>query len=124
MVIKCTLSVPPESVGFYVGKSWGNIPLPDYMTKMGPYVIDHQKKEIQIITIYEFGQSKFTEAYEYISEQLEAFRLIPGFTLSVFILDKGREFKWYQISLNQGDPTAGVTPISRSFPSFPIFAGG
>ena len=124
MVIKCTHSVAPEKIGYYTRQPWETIPLPDYMVRMGPYVIDHQTKDNQIITIYEFDQSKFTEAYEYFSEQLEAFRMIPEFTLSVSILDKGKELKWYQISLNQGDPSAGVTPMSRSLSPSLIFAGG
>lgn len=122
MVIKCTLSVTPENIGYYARQSWEIIPLPEYIIKMGPYVNDQQAKDNQIITTYEFDQSKFAEAWEYISEELDAFRIIPEFDLSVSILDKGREVKWHRISLNQGGPNAGVTPSSRSFSSPSIVA--
>jgi hypothetical protein len=124
MVIKCTLSVTPENIGYYARQSWEIIPLPEYITKMGPDVIDQQGKGNQIITTYEFDQSKFAESWEYVSEQLDAFRIIPEFDLSVSILDKGREVKWYRITLNQGGPNAGVIPRSRSFSSLPIVARG
>ena len=124
MVVKCTLSVTPENIGYYARQSTQVIPLPEYITKMGPYVFDQQEKDSQITTTYEFDQSKFVEAWEYISEQLDAFRMIPEFALSVSILDKGREVKWYRISLNHGGPNAGFTPGSRSFSSSPIVAGG
>ena len=99
-------------------------PLPEYITKMGPYVTDQKEKDNQVIITYEFDQSKFTEAWDYISEQLDAFRTIPEFTLSACILDKGREIKWYRISLNQAGPKEGVTPSSKSFFSPAIVARG
>lgn len=124
MVIKCTLSVTPENIGYYARQSWEIISLLEYIIKMGPYVIDQQQKDNQIITTYEFDESKFTEAWEYISKQLNAFDFIPEFDLRVSILDKGREIKWYPISLNQGGRNAGVTPSSRSFSSPSIVARG
>ena len=124
MVIKYTLSVTPEKIGYYARQSREGIPLPEYATKMGPYVIDQQEKENQIITTYEFDQSKSVEAWEDISKLLDAFRIIPEFDLSVSILDKGKEFKWYRISLNQAGPNAGVTRSSRSSPAPPIVSRG
>jgi len=124
MVIKCTLSVTPENVGYYARQSWEEMPLPEYITKMGPYVIEQGQTTHQIITTYEFDRWKFAEAWEYISEQLDAFRIIPEFSLSVSILDNRREVKWYRISLNKGGSNAGVTSSSRSFSSPPIVARG
>ena len=121
MLIKCTLSVIPESIGYYARQSWEIIPWPEYITKMGPYVIDQQEKDNQIITTYEFDQLKFGGAWKYISEQLDAFRITPEF---FFPLDKGKAFKWYRITLNQGGPNAGVTPSSRIFSSPLIVARG
>jgi len=120
MVIKCILSVGPENIGYYAWQFWESASLPDYMTKMGPYVIEPQEKGNQIITTYEFDPSKFVEAWEYISEQIDVFRVIPEFSLSVSILDKGREVKWYQISLNQGSTGKALTPGPKRFYSPPI----
>lgn len=80
MIIKCTLSVSLESIKYYGRQLWETIPLPEYITKMGPYVIDQQEKDTQIITTYEFEQSTFGEVCEYISEQINAFRIIPKFS--------------------------------------------
>lgn len=101
MVIKCALSFTPENMGFYADQSWKVPPLPEYITKIGPYIIDQQDADNQIIIIYEFNELKFVEAWKCITEQLDTFLIIPGFTLSVNILDKGREVKGYRISLNQ-----------------------
>jgi len=124
MVIKCTLSVRQENIGHYAKQFWEAIPLPEYINKKGPYAIEQGQTNHQIITTYEFDESKFLEAWEYISDHLEPFRAIPEFTLSACILDRGREVKWYQISLNQGGPNLGVTPSPRRPSSPPVVARG
>ena len=101
MVIKCTLSIIPENIGHYARQSWGLPPLPGFITKMGPYVNEQAGGDNQIVTIFDFEKSRFREAWECISEQLDVFRIIPGVTLSVHIMEKGREVKGYRISWNQ-----------------------
>ena len=66
MVIKGTLSVSQENIGHYARRFWEAIPLPEYMNKMGPYVIEQGQTNHQIITTYEFDESKFLDAWEYI----------------------------------------------------------
>jgi hypothetical protein len=125
MVIKCTLSVPAENIEYYLRQSWEVMPSPEYINKVGPYVIEQGQTTHQIITTYEFDESKSLEAWECISEELDAFRIIPQFTLSVDILDRGREVKWYRFSLNQGG--ANPRPFaasSKSFSSPPVVARG
>lgn len=101
MVIKCALSVSLESIKYYARQFSELPPLPDYINKKGPYVNNKEGAAHQIITIYEFDISKFTEAWECISKELDVFRCIPGFTLSVHVSKKAREVKGYRISPNQ-----------------------
>jgi hypothetical protein len=63
--------------------------------KKGPYVNDKEGQAHQIITIYEFDAMRLTQAWDCISKQLEPFRSIPGFTLSVRILERSGEVKGY-----------------------------
>lgn len=101
MIIKCTLSVSLESIKYY-GRQFSELPpLPEYIMKKGPYVNNQEGRAHQLITIYEFDVMKFTEAWDCISKQLEPFRRIPGFTLSVCILKKGKRLKGTELAQNQ-----------------------
>ena len=81
MVIKCRFSVSRERVGDYAKHFADSPPLPEYISKKGPYINNKRGAVHQIITIYEFDLSKYTEAWDCISKQLDAFPSIPGFTL-------------------------------------------
>ena len=98
MVIRCSFLASLESIKYYGGQLSELPSLPEYIVKKGPYVNGQEGQAYQIITIYEFDVMKFTEAWDCISKQLEAFRRIPGFTLSVRTLKKSREVKGCRIS--------------------------
>ena len=85
MVIKCTLSITPEKMGYLAGQSWEVPPLPEYIIKKGPYFNNRKGAFHQIIILYKFDKSKFEEARGYISKQLGSIRDLPGFTLSAHI---------------------------------------
>ena len=102
MVIKCALSVPAESINYYARQFSGLAPLPEYVSKKGPYVNHKEGSPHQIITLYHFNKSQFAEAQEIISKHLGSLRGLPGYTLSVhiygprpyhLILEKGGEIK-------------------------------
>ena len=93
MVIKCTFSIPLESTRDYARQLVELPPLPEYINKRGPYIKGNGGAGNQIITIYEFDQSKLSEAWENISKQVDAFRRIPGFNLSAHGLANGKRFK-------------------------------
>ncbi len=82
MVIKCTLSVSLKNIGVYTGKLSELPPLPGYITKRGPFIHDGVGGDERIITIYEFDKSRLADAWQIISDQLDAFQDIPGFTFS------------------------------------------
>jgi hypothetical protein len=97
MVIKFTISIPLKSIRDYARQITALPPLPEYITKRGPYINNASEANNEIITIYEFDKSKFAEAYENISNHLDAFRGVPGFSFSAKLLKKGREVKPFQI---------------------------
>jgi hypothetical protein len=89
MIIKCTFSIPLKSIRDY-GRQIAELPpLPEYISKRGPYIDDAVGASNQTITIYEFDESKFPEGWKNIFKQLDAFHGVPGFTFSAQILGKG-----------------------------------
>ncbi len=97
MVIKFTFSIPLKSIRDCASQIMALPPLPEYITKRGPYINDGSEASNEIITIYEFDKSRFAEAYENISKQIDAFRGIPGFTFSAKLLTRGREIKPFRM---------------------------
>ena len=82
MVIKCTLSVSLKNIAAFIGKLSELPPLPWYITRRGPFIRDGAGNDDKIITIYEFNRSRLPEAWEIISNQLDTFHDIPGFSFS------------------------------------------
>ena len=87
MVIQCTLSASLKSMRFDVGQFSQLPPLPEHITKRGPYINGNGVEDKVIIT-YEFDKSNLAEAWESIFRQLDVFRGVPGFGLSAQILGK------------------------------------
>jgi hypothetical protein len=89
MTAKCTFSIPLKSIRDYASQIAELPPLPEYITKRGPYIDDAVGASNQTITIYEFDESKYPEAWKNIFKQLDAFHGIPGFTFSAQVMAKG-----------------------------------
>ncbi len=85
MIIKCALSVPKESIKFYARQFSELPPLPEYISKKGPYITDQEGAAHQIIIIFHFNKSKLREAQELISKNLGSLWGFPGFRLSAHI---------------------------------------
>jgi hypothetical protein len=92
MIIKCTFQILLEDIRDYTRQVMDLPPLPEYITKRGPYIKEKGGAGNQIITIYEFDKSKLSEAWENISKQVDAVRGVSGFTLSAHVLRKGKNF--------------------------------
>ncbi len=88
MIIKCTFSIPSKSIRDYARRISELPPLPEYITKKGPYIDDAVGASNQTITICEFDESKFPEGWKSIFKQLDVFHGIPGFTFSAQVLRK------------------------------------
>jgi len=82
MLIKCSFSFPLKAIGDYDRQAKNLPPLPDFITRRGPYLDETPGAVGQITTILEFEKSKLHEAWPRISGHLDALRIIPGFRLS------------------------------------------
>jgi len=94
MGIKLGFSIPLKSIKEYAKTVIELPPLPEYITRRGPYIHD----DIQIMAVYEFDRAKIAEAREILSKHFEAFHSIPGFILHSQILEKDKRLKGYRIN--------------------------
>ena len=99
MAIKYNFSIPLKSIREYAKRVSELPPLPEYITKRGPYIHD----AVQIIVVYEFDKAKIAEAWEVISKHFEVFRSIPGFTLDSPVSEKGEGVRGYRFNLENQD---------------------
>jgi len=94
VVIRFTLPVPLEEISSYVKKISELPPLPEYITKIGPFINNGEGDKNRIITLYDFDESRLIEAWDIIFKQVHIFRDFPGFTFSAhrrFCLDKMKD---------------------------------
>ena len=113
MGIKFSFSIPLKSIKEFAKKVIGLPPLPEYITKRGPYIHD----AVKIMVVYELDKAKIAEAREIISKHFEAFQGIPGFTLHSHILEKGEGVKGYRISPETQGVAKQSTRNSRTLES-------
>lgn len=92
MVIECTLSVSLKTKRFCPKQFSQLPPLPEHMTKRGPY-INGTGADDKVVITYEFDKSNLAEAWESIFRQLDVFRGLPGLSLSAQILEKGARLR-------------------------------
>jgi hypothetical protein len=91
MVIIGILSYPPESVKEFAKRFIGQPPLPAYITMKGPYTSTEVGAGIKAIAIYEFDQSKVSEAIGFITARYAKYYGVPGFTYSANIWLEAKE---------------------------------
>ena len=84
MIILSTVSFPPESAK-EIGKRYMEAaPLPDYITRRGPYILPLTGQGVQSISIYEVDRpTRMAEAVELLSNEQAKYFGIPGFTYSI-----------------------------------------
>lgn len=68
------------------------MPLPEFLSINGPYTIMKTKYLIKSITIYEFDESKFLEALEYIGLRLSNYRSVPVYDYHINIWNHEESF--------------------------------
>ena len=91
MVIIGITSYPPESVKEHVKRFMELPPLPAYITMKGPYVSSEVGTGIKSISIYEYDQSKFSEAMEVLLARYAKYFGQPGFTYSLHAWHEAKE---------------------------------
>ena len=85
MIIISEVSYPVESVREVV-KRFSELPaLPDFISMQGPYGISTVGVGFRTIAIYEFDDSKYTEANEILQKRYATYIGVPGFTYSANI---------------------------------------
>ena len=108
---KFSFSIPLKNIKEYARKVVELPPLPAYITKRGPYI----HEAVRIMVVYEFDEAKIADAWEFIRKHLDAFRSIPGFTLSAPILRKGQEPKGHRINLENQEMSKPFLQNSQTF---------
>ena len=83
MVIIGMMSYPPESVKEQVKRFKEQPPLPTYITTRGPYISSELGVGIKTIAIYEFDESKSSEARGILGARYAKYFGIPGLTYSL-----------------------------------------
>jgi hypothetical protein len=84
MIILSTSSFPPESAKEIGKRFTERVPLPDYITMRGPYILPRQGDGVQSITIYEVDRpTRIAEAVEFLSNEQAKYFGVPGYTYSI-----------------------------------------
>jgi hypothetical protein len=91
MVIIAILSYPPESAKEFAKRFMEQPSLPANITMKGPYVSTEVGAGIKAIAIYEFDQSKVSEAMGLITTRYAKYYGVPGFTYSANIWLEAKE---------------------------------
>ena len=83
MVTIGMLSYPPESAKEQAKRFIEQPPLPAYITIRGPYISSEVGAGIKAIVIYEYDQSKVSEATQVLAARFAKYFGVPGFTYSL-----------------------------------------
>jgi hypothetical protein len=91
MICISMISNPPESAKEMVKRSMQLPRLPEFIKTKGPYINSAVGEGIKTLTIYEFEDSKFTEASKQIGKLMGAFYGVPGFTYSMQVWFRAKD---------------------------------
>lgn len=84
MIIIMEISYPPQSNEEMGKRFLSAADLPDFIKMSGPYISSAIHEGIKSITIYEFDESKYGEALNFIvSERAAKYLTVPGLTYSL-----------------------------------------
>ena len=83
MVIVSKISFPAESAK-KVGECFVTAsPLPDYITRRGPYISSNNMDGISSLSIFELDNAKLAEGMTAISDYVTGFFDVPGFAYEI-----------------------------------------
>jgi len=83
MVIITNVSYPPESASDMAKRFLETLPIPDFMTRRGPYFTATLKNGIMGLSVYEIEKSRIAEGSEFLGNYMTAFFGVPGFKYEV-----------------------------------------
>jgi hypothetical protein len=79
MVIITTVTYPTASTKEMAKRFLKAPPVPDYMTRKGPYISTNITDGIFIISVYELEKAKVAEGMEYLGAYMSIFFEVPDF---------------------------------------------
>jgi hypothetical protein len=83
MIIISTVLYPPESAKDMAECFLKAPPVPDYMTKKGPFVTSNLNEGISTFSIYEIDKSKLADGMEFTANYMASFFGVPGFSYEI-----------------------------------------
>jgi hypothetical protein len=83
MVIILNVSFPAESAK-KVGECFLNVsPIPDYMTRRGPYLSSNNMDGVKSLSIFEVDNARLADGLLAVGEYVTAFFDVPGFAYDI-----------------------------------------
>ena len=83
MVIVTNITFPTESAK-QVGECFLKVPpLPDYMTRKGPYISSNNIDGVKSLSIYELDNARLADGMIVLGEYMTGFFDVPGFAYEV-----------------------------------------
>jgi len=83
MVIVTTISFPTESAKEMGERFLQVSPLPDFLTRKGPYFSSNDTGSVTSLSIYELDSNKLAEGMTAVSEYITGFFGVPGFSYEI-----------------------------------------
>jgi hypothetical protein len=91
MVIVMNISFPAESAK-KVGENFVNAaPLPDYLTRKGPYISSTNAEGVNSLSIFELDPDKLAEGMTAVGDYAATFFGVPGFAYEVKVQSEVQE---------------------------------
>ena len=92
MIIVSNVTYPPESTREIAKRYLTAPPLPDFITKKGPYISASRRTGMHSLTYYELDNSRLAQRLQAIGESLAIYFGVPGYQYEIkpyFELEEG-----------------------------------
>jgi hypothetical protein len=83
MIITTNIAYPPESAQDMAKRFIEAPPIPDFLTRKGPYVSSTMDSGITTLSLYELDKSKLGEGFEFLGNYMAIFFGVPGFKYEI-----------------------------------------
>jgi len=92
MIIVSNVTYPPESTREIAKRYLTAPPLPDFITKKGPYISASRRTGMHSLTYYELDNTRLAQGLQAIGESLAIYFGVPGYQYEIkpyFELEEG-----------------------------------
>ncbi|EMS79829.1 MULTISPECIES: hypothetical protein [Desulfotignum] len=92
MIVVSNVTYPPESTKEIAKRYLTAPPLPDFITKKGPYISASKRTGMHSLTYYELDNSRLAEGLQAIGDSLAIYFGVPGYQYEIkpyFELEEG-----------------------------------